>query len=55
MLVSAAIAQQPPPSSPPATDQQTTKPKDAQDDKDKDIDNSGATLGKSKLEKEQEL
>jgi hypothetical protein len=54
VLTSPAVAQQPPPPNPPPTDQQTTKPKDAQDDKDKDKDkeSSGATLGKSKLEKE---
>jgi hypothetical protein len=50
VVVSPAMGQQPQPPSSPSTGQQTTKPKDAQDDKDKD--KSGATVGKSKLEKE---
>jgi hypothetical protein len=50
VLVSPAMGQQPQPPAPPAADPQTAKPPASQDDKDKD--KSGATVGKSKLEKE---
>jgi len=49
-LVSSARAQEPHPPSPPSADQTPAKPKDAPQDKDKD--QPGATVGKSKLEKE---
>ena len=50
VLVSPAMGQQPQPPTPPPADPQANKPPAAQDDKDKD--KSGATVGKSKLEKE---
>jgi hypothetical protein len=50
VLVSPAMGQQPQPPTPPPADPQAAKPPAAPDDKDKD--KSGATVGKSKLEKE---
>jgi hypothetical protein len=50
VLVSPAMGQQPQPPTPPPVDPQAAKPPVTQDDKNKD--KSGATVGKSKLEKE---
>jgi hypothetical protein len=49
-LAPTVMGQQPPPPNPPPADQPPPKPPDTTDDKDKD--KSGATVGKSKLEKE---